>query len=103
MEFALVNHGDGDLMPANDGDVLWPGQDGQRSPELPPAVALAATGVPADGAGARSPGIGQSPSYWRHLQRLSDADALNAAEVLELLLHFGRSSSESGQPDDPAP
>jgi DNA repair protein RadC len=33
-----------------------------------------------------------SSKYWRYLHRLSEADALNAAEVLELLLHFGRSS-----------
>jgi DNA repair protein RadC len=38
---------------------------------------------------------GQSPRYWRYLQRLSDADALSAAEVLELLLHFGRSSHQA--------
>jgi DNA repair protein RadC len=37
----------------------------------------------------------QSPRYWRYLQRLSDADALSAAEVLELLLHFGRSSHQA--------
>jgi DNA repair protein RadC len=39
--------------------------------------------------------LGQSARYWRYLHRLSEADALNAAEVLELLLHFGRSSHKA--------
>lgn len=45
----------------------------------------------------RSPAIGLQSSYWRYLQRLScsDADSLSAADVLELLLHFGRSSQKA--------
>lgn len=51
----------------------------------------------APAAAVQSPEAGLYGSYSRYLQRLScaDADGLTAADVLELLLHFGHSSHEA--------
>ncbi|MGH6913995.1 MAG: hypothetical protein ACREH3_09850, partial [Geminicoccales bacterium] len=41
-----------------------------------------------------NPAISLRAGYWRYLQSLSwsESDMLNAGELLELLLYFGRSS-----------
>lgn len=68
---------------------------GQNSlgPMAGPAVALEG-GLADAPAGAA---VSRQGSYWRYLQRLScsDADNLDAADILELLLHFGYSSQEA--------
>jgi DNA repair protein RadC len=87
----------GPLASAVGGDPMVVSHNGARGPnghrpfELMPEARVAGGG-PAGHAAEPAPAAGQSAKYWRYVQRLSEADALNAAEVLELLLHFGRSS-----------
>ena len=83
-------------LPGGDAQVVRNGgapssANGQRPFEPMPKARLSEGGS-AHHTAAPAPDASQLPEYWRHLQRLSEADALNGAEVLELLLHFGRSS-----------
>jgi DNA repair protein RadC len=57
-----------------------------------PEAARVLGGVPANGTAAHHAGIGPLDDHWGYLRRLSDVEALNTVEILELLLHFGRSS-----------
>jgi DNA repair protein RadC len=62
-----------------------------------PAVVLEGALADAGDRAGRSPAVGLQASHWRYLERLScsDADGLTAADVLELLLQFGRSGHRS--------
>ncbi|MGH6945086.1 MAG: RadC family protein, partial [Geminicoccaceae bacterium] len=79
-----------DEMPAG---APWFGSNGQRPAASMPDPAHAPGGGAANGA--RSSAIDLQAGHWRSLQRLSEADALSAADVLELLLHFGRSGHKA--------
>jgi DNA repair protein RadC len=52
-------------------------------------------GVSTSGTTDLAPGILHPATCCREMQRLSEADRLDGAEVLELLLHFGRSSHKA--------
>jgi DNA repair protein RadC len=95
MEVPIVNRGASDSMSVSDGGGLCLGQNAQRPLELMPTADHPLEGVSANGAADLAPGVLHPATYWRNLQRLSETDALNAAEVLELLLHFGRSSHKA--------
>jgi DNA repair protein RadC len=94
MEVPIVNRGHRDSMSASDGGGLLD-LNVQRPLESMPAADHASEGVSASGAASVAAGIGKPANRWHNLQRLSEADALNAAEVLELLLQFGRSSHKA--------
>jgi DNA repair protein RadC len=57
-----------------------------------PEPARVSEGVLADGMATQAPRIRQLANQWNCLQRLSEADALYTAEIVKVLLHFGRSS-----------
>lgn len=65
----------------------WLGLPEQRQADAQSAVALGA-----------DPEIGPQAGYWRYLQSFSwsESEALKAEELLELLLHLGRSSPKAG-------
>jgi DNA repair protein RadC len=89
------NPGVSNLMAANDGAAAWlcEGLSGSVAPMSP--LADPSKGVSADGLAAWVCETGEVVERQRYLQRLSDADALNMVELLELLLHFGPSKNRA--------
>ena len=83
-----------EAMAMSDRSALW-GPNGQRPPDSMPEVARRSEEASANSGADLTPGTGRSAKHWRYLQRLLEADGLSAAEVLELLLHFGRPSGEA--------
>jgi DNA repair protein RadC len=80
------------------GSWLERGREDAADTALAPALASVAVPGQATPTVAVAAGRGLQASYWRYLQQVScsDADALNPAEVLELLLHFGGSGHKAG-------
>ena len=95
MTAAEGSPGPSNPMAMNDGGAPWIGERPLQSPGPMFEADSACGGAWVDGAAARTRAIGSTADHWAHLQRLSEVGALNSVEVLELLLHFGRSSDRA--------
>jgi DNA repair protein RadC len=91
MKGTRSNPGVSNLM-ADDGAAAWLCEDLPGSLASMSQGRAVSEGVLGDGIATQAPGTSDLANRRGHLQRLSDADALNPAEILEFLLHFGPSS-----------